>query len=125
MIEIRQEGDFSKLSTFFEQCKEAVKLGDLDRYGRAGVDALRSATPRDTGLTANSWTYKIVRKQDSVSLVFENSNMTDEGTPIVVLLQYGHNTPSGTYVEGVDFINPALTPIFNKLAEDAWREVNK
>lgn len=124
MITIRQEGDFSKLSSFFEKLKEVVKFGILDKYGRAGVEALSSATPiGETGETANSWYYKISRTETSVSIIFCNSNVTSNGTPIAILLQYGHGTRNGGYVEGVDYINPAIIPIFEEIADEAWREV--
>jgi hypothetical protein len=124
MITIRQEGDFSKLSSFFEKLKEVVKFGILDKYGRAGVEALSSATPiGETGETANSWYYKISRTETSVSIIFCNSNVTSSGTPIAILLQYGHGTRNGGYVEGVDYINPAIVPIFEEIADEAWREV--
>lgn len=124
MITIRQKGDFSKFNTFLERIKEVVKLGDLDKYGRAGVEALASATPKDSGLTANSWTYEIVRSNGSVSIQFNNSNI-NKGVPIAIILQYGHGTRNGGWVEGIDYINPAIQPIFNKIADDAWKEVTK
>ena len=124
MITIRQEGDFSKLSSYFEKLKEVVKFGILDKYGRAGVEALSSATPiGETGETADSWYYKISRTETSVSIIFCNSNVTPNGTPIAILLQYGHGTRNGGYVEGVDYINPAIVPIFEEIADEAWREV--
>lgn len=124
MITIRQKGDFSKFNTFLERIKEVVKLGDLDKYGRAGVEALASATPKDSGLTANSWTYEIVRSNGSVSIQFNNNNI-NKGVPIAIILQYGHGTRNGGWVEGIDYINPAIQPIFNKIADDAWKEVTK
>ena len=124
MISFRQKGDFSNLSRFLEKAKEAVKVGDLDKYGREGVAALASATPIDSGLTANSWSYEIVRENGSVSIVFNNSNIQN-GVPIAVILQYGHGTGTGGWVQGRDYINPAIRPIFDKIAENAWREVTK
>jgi hypothetical protein len=124
MITFRHKGDFSKFSKYLERAKEAVRLGDLDKYGREGVAALASATPVDTGLTANSWYYTIVRKNGSVSIEFSNSNIQN-GVPIAVILQYGHGTGTGGWVEGRDYINPAIRPIFDKIANDAWREVTK
>lgn len=124
MISFRQKGDFSNLSRFLEKAKEAVKIGDLDKYGREGVAALASATPIDSGLTANSWSYEIVRENGSVSIVFNNSNIQN-GVPIAVILQYGHGTGTGGWVQGRDYINPAIRPIFDKIAENAWREVTK
>lgn len=124
MITFRQKGDFSNLSRFFERVKEAVKIGDLDKYGRAGVAALSSATPVDTGKTAASWTYKIVRQNGSVSIEFHNTNI-QKGVPIAIILQTGHATGTGGWVEGRDYINPAIQPIFDKIAKEAWEEVTK
>lgn len=122
MITFRQKGDFSKLTKFLEMAKESVHLGALDKYGREGVAALSSATPVDTGLTANSWNYKIERRSGSVSIVFFNSNIQN-GVPIAIILQYGHGTRNGGWVQGRDYINPAIQPIFDRITEDAWKEV--
>lgn len=124
MISFRQKGDFSKLTRYFERVKEAVRRGELDKYGREGVAALASATPVDSGLTASSWYYEIVRTNNSISINFLNSNIQN-GVPIAVILQLGHGTGTGGWVEGRDYINPALRPIFDKIANDAWREVTK
>ena len=124
MITFRQKGDFSKFSKYLERAKNAVRFGDLDKYGREGVAALASATPIDSGLTAQSWSYEIVRKDGSVSINFNNSNIQN-GVPIAVILQYGHGTGTGGWVQGRDYINPAIQPIFDKIANDAWREVTK
>ena len=124
MITFRQKGDFSKLTRYFERIKESVKLGDLNKYGREGVAALSSATPVDTGKTASSWYYTIEQKEGSVSITFHNSNIQN-GVPIAIILQYGHGTGTGGWVEGRDYINPAIQPIFDKIAEDAWKEVAK
>ena len=124
MITFRQKGDFSKLNKYLERTKEAVKLGELDKYGREGVAALASATPTDSGLTARSWYYEIKRQNGSVSIVFKNSNI-NEGVPIAIILQYGHGTGTGGWVQGIDYINPAIQPIFDKIAENAWKEVTK
>lgn len=115
-------GDFSKTKKFLEQCKEVVKLGDLDKYGREGVRALSEATPKGTGLTASSWGYQIKRSRDSVTIEWTNSNVVD-GVSIAVILQYGHATRTGGYVQGRDYINPAIQPIFDQIANDAWKEV--
>lgn len=122
MITFRQKGDFSKFNRYLERLKEAVKLGDLNKYGRQGVQALSSATPIESGETANSWYYKINRTKESVAITFHNSNIQN-GVPIAIILQYGHGTGTGGYVEGKDYINPAIQPIFDKIAEDAWKEV--
>lgn len=124
MITFRQKGDFSKLTKYFERVKEVVKLGNLDKYGREGVAALSSATPKDTGLTASSWYYEIENKNGSAKITFNNSNIQN-GVPIAIILQYGHGTRNGGWVEGIDYINPAIRPIFEKIANDAWREVTR
>jgi hypothetical protein len=107
-----------------ENVRRAVRLSDLDKYGREGVAALASATPVDSGLTASSWYYEIVRTNGSVTINFNNSNIQN-GVPIAVILQYGHATGTGGYVQGRDYINPAIRPIFDRIANDAWREVTK
>lgn len=124
MVTFRQKGDFSKLSSFLEKAKEAVNLGDLDRYGRAGVAALSSATPKDSGKTSDSWYYEITRRKGSVRISFHNSNVQN-GVPIAIILQYGHGTRTGGWVEGRDYINPAIRPIFEQIADTAWKEVTK
>ena len=124
MITFRQKGDFSNMSKFLERAKEAIKIGNLDKYGRAGVVALSSATPVDTGKTAASWTYAIVRQNGSVSIEFHNTNI-QKGIPIAIILQTGHATGTGGWVEGRDYINPAIQPIFDKIAKEAWEEVTK
>jgi hypothetical protein len=124
LITFRQKGDFSKASRYFERLKEAAKLGVLDKYGREGVAALASATPTETGLTASSWTYEIERKGNSVSIVYKNSNI-NKGVPIAVILQYGHGTGTGGWVQGRDYINPAIQPVFDRIADEAWKEVTK
>ena len=124
MISFRQKGDFSKLNHFLERAKEAARVSILDKYGRAGVEALSSATPVDTGETAKSWYYKIEHTNGSAHIVFCNSHI-NEGVPIAIILQYGHGTGTGGWVEGIDYINPAIQPIFNKIADAAWKEVTK
>jgi hypothetical protein len=124
MISFRHKGDFSKFTNFLERAKESVRMGDLDRYGREGVAALASATPVDSGQTASSWYYEIRQNKGSVSIIFNNSHI-NAGVPIAIILQYGHGTGTGGWVEGRDYINPAIQPIFDRLANDAWREVTK
>lgn len=124
MVTFRQKGDFSKLTKFLERAKEVVHLGDLDQYGRAGVAALASATPVDTGLTARSWRYEIVQEKGVARILFCNSNIQN-GVPIAIILQYGHGTGTGGWVQGRDYINPAIQPIFDQIAKEAWREVTK
>ena len=122
MISFRQKGDFSKLSRYLEKAKGAIRLGELDKYGREGVAALASATPVESGQTARSWYYKVERTKESVSINFYNSNIQN-GVPIAIILQYGHGTGTGGWVQGRDYINPAVRPIFDRLANEAWREV--
>ena len=124
MISFKQKGDFSKLTGFLERIKESVEIGDLDKFGRAGVEALSSATPVNTGKTANSWYYEIENKNGVATISFNNSNIQN-GVPIAIILQYGHGTGTGGWVEGRDYINPAIRPIFDEIAENAWREVTK
>lgn len=124
MISFRQKGDFSKLTSYLERVREAAKIGTLDRYGKEGVAALKSATPVDSGKTADSWYYEITRTSSSVSIVFNNSNIND-GVPIAIILQMGHGTGTGGWVQGRDYINPAIQPVFDKIANDAWKEVSK
>lgn len=124
MIKFRHKGDFSKSMRTLERMKNAVHLGLLDKYGQEGVAALASATPVNTGLTARSWYYKISYTSNSVTISFNNSNIQN-GVPIAIILHYGHGTRNGGWVEGVDYIKPAIRPVFDKIADEAWREVTK
>ena len=124
MIKFRHKGNFTKLTRYLERAKEAVRLGDLDRYGREGVAALASVTPIDSGQTASSWYYKIENKNRVASITFYNSNVQN-GVPIAIILQYGHGTRHGGWVEGRDYINPAIQPIFDKIVDEAWKGVTK
>ena len=124
MIRFKQTGDFSKLTKFFEKAKETIHVGDLDKYGKEGVNALSSATPVESGVTASSWYYEIINKQGTVRISFHNSNIQN-GVPIAIILQYGHATKNGGWVQGRDYINPAIQPIFDKISKEAWKEVAK
>lgn len=124
MISFRQKGDFSKLTRFLERMKEGIRLGELDKYGREGVAALSSATPVESGLTASSWYYEITNKKSQARITFYNSNVQN-GVPIAIIIQYGHGTGTGGWVEGRDYINPAVRPVFDKIADAAWKEVTK
>lgn len=124
MINFRQTGDWSKTTNFMKRLKQRKYLSSLDKYGQRGVDALSSATPVDTGKTANSWSYEIRKNDKKVSIVFKNSNIVN-GVPIAIILQYGHGTRNGGWVEGRDYINPAIQPIFDKIVKEAWGEVTK
>jgi hypothetical protein len=124
MITFRQKGDFSRLNGYLERAKRTMNLSILDKYGREGVAALASATPVDTGKTASSWYYRIDNRPGSISITFNNSNIQN-GVPIAIVLHYGHGTGTGGWVEGRDYINTAIQPVFDKLANEAWREVTK
>lgn len=124
MISFRQKGDFSNLTKYLEKAKNVAKIGSLDKFGREGVAALSSATPVDTGLTASSWYYEIKHEKGSATISFHNSNIQN-GVPIAIILQYGHGTRNGGWVEGRDYINPAIQPVFDKITNEAWKEVTK
>ena len=124
MISFKQKGNFSTLTSFLKKIKDAVEPGGLDKYGREGVAALASATSVDTGRTAASWYYKIVNRKGSTTISFYNSNVQN-GVPIAVILQYGHGTRNGGWVQGRDYINPAIRPVFDKIANEAWKEVTR
>lgn len=124
MISFRQKGDFSKLTRYLEKVKEAVRVGNLDKYGREGVAALASVTPVDTGNTAGAWYYEISHTKGSSAIYFCNSNI-NKGVSIAIILQYGHGTRNGGWVQGRDYINPAIQPVFDRIADEAWKEVTK
>lgn len=124
MITFRHKGDFSGTTRYFKRIKEAAYLKILDKYGRQGVVALSSATPVDSGTTASSWYYEIENQNGAYKILFCNSHI-NKGVPIAIILQYGHGTGTGGWVEGRDYINPAIQPIFDQIVEEAWREVTK
>ena len=124
MVTLRADGDFTKTRRFIERLKETVQLGILDKYGKEGVKVLSEATPVDTGETSRSWSYKINREKNSATLSFYNSNVVD-GVSVAIVLQYGHGTRNGGWVEGRDYINPAIQPEFNKIVDDLTKEVSK
>lgn len=124
MITFRHKGDFSRTSNFLKRSKEMDIRRVLERYGKQGVAALASATPVDSGFTASSWYYEIETTNTNSTIKFCNSNIQN-GVPIAVILQYGHGTGTGGWVEGRDYINPAIKPVFDKIVNDAWREVTK
>ena len=125
MIRFSQRGDFKKITGFLEKAKETVKMGDLNKYGREGVEALRKATPKDSGYTASCWEYRIEHDKAGSSIVFYNTNIADDWAPIAILIQYGHATGTGGFVKGRDYINPAIQPIFDRIAQEAWKEVTR
>lgn len=122
MIKITNRGNFDKTFKFMKSMKDRRYLEILNRYAQEGVDALEAATPRDTGKTAESWGYRIERTDHSAIIYFTNDN-APYGVSVAFLIQYGHATKNGGYVQGIDYINPALRPVFEKMAENAWKEV--
>lgn len=122
MISFKHKGDFSKLTKYLNTLKSKNYLNIVQKYAQRGVDALASATPVDSGLTARSWYYKIEDKNGRITISFCNSNIQN-GVPIAIIIQYGHGTGTGGWVEGRDYINPSIQPIFNEIANEAWREV--
>lgn len=121
-VNFEVSGGFTKTERFLNRMKRREYLNVLDEFGRDGVQALRNATPVDSGATAEAWDYEIKRTRDYTEIVWTNSNIND-GVPIAVILQYGHGTGTGGYVQGRDYINPAIRPIFDKIAEKAWKVV--
>lgn len=123
MIIINHKGDFNNTRRFFKRFLEARFLKNLNKYGQEGVEALAAATPTDTGKTASSWYYEISRSGSSFSISWANSHVND-GVNIAVIIQLGHGTGTGGYVAGRDYINPAIRPIFDRIAQDIWKEVS-
>ena len=123
MIKIRQKGDFTKTTKYLERAKRGINLKSLKKYAIEGVEALKSNTPVDTGLTAESWYYEMTNENGKIKISCCNSNIQN-GVPIAIILQYGHATGNGGWVEGRDYINPSIQPLFDKLVEKAWKEVN-
>lgn len=121
-IEVKSKGNFKKTYSFLERAKEGFDMGILDKYGRMGVEALEMATPMDTGLAAASWYYTIERDGKNVSLCFCNSDI-ENFVPVAIILQYGHATKNGGWVQGIDYINPALEPVFVQLVDEVWKGV--
>lgn len=122
MIRISHSGDFKNTEGLFKRVKEQRYLRALKRYAEMGVEALSKATPVDTGKTASSWSYEIVTTREGYTIYWNNGNL-NRGVSIALLLQYGHGTRNGGFVEGRDYINPALRPIFDEMADKAWQEV--
>lgn len=124
MIVIKKHGDYKKANSYFERLLEIVHLGILDKYGQKGVEALRAATPKGTGKTADSWYYEIQHDSNRASITWCNSN-TNEGYNIAILIQYGHGTGRGAYVQATDYVNPAMQSIFDQIANEAWEEIKR
>ena len=122
MIIIKKHGDFKKANSYMERILEIVHFGILDKYGKKGVEALQAATPKDSGITADSWYYEIKHDSTRASITWLNSN-TNQGYTIAVLVQYGHGTGTGAYVQGIDYVNPAMRGVFESIANDVWKEI--
>lgn len=124
MLTVTSKGSFKQTEAFLERMKKEDIFAVLDSYGRKGVDLLASATPTESGLTAASWYYEVVHKLGRHAIIFHNSHVVS-GEPIAILIQYGHATGTGGYVEGRDFINPVIRDLFNEIANDVWKAVNR
>lgn len=122
ILTYKTKGSFENTNKFFKKMSQKNIFKSLDKYGEEGVAALTASTPVDTGKTASSWSYEIRKTNSSISIIWKNSNIVD-GVPIAVVLQYGHGTATGGYVQGVDYINPALQPIFERISKEIWKEV--
>ena len=122
MVSFSHRGNFNKLDKFLNKMMRRDHLNVLDKYGQIGVEALKANTPVDTGKTAQSWTYEIEMAADRTTIMWLNTNVNN-GVNIAIILQYGHGTGTGGYVQGRDYINPAMRPVFDKIAEQAWKEV--
>ena len=122
MITFKQKGNFTNTTRFLERALNVLKLGELDKFGKQGVEALAIATPKGSGLTAESWKYEITHSNGSATISWYNTH-ENKGVNIAVILQYGHGTRNGGYVRGRDYINPAIQPIFDQIADSAWKEI--
>lgn len=123
VITFKQSGDLKRTYKFLRFLSSKLYLKKVESYAKKGVIALAEATPKDSGITSDSWDYEIIINDEETRIIFTNSNTIENGTPIVVLVQYGHATKNGGWVEGFDFVNPAIQPIFDEMAEDIWKEV--
>lgn len=121
-ISFTSKGSYDDTERWLKSMQKLDNSSQLEKYGQEGVNALASATPVDTGLSASKWTYEILREGKTVSIIWSNTNVVN-GTPVVILLQMGHGTRTGGYVQGRDFINPAMQPIFDRIASDVWKVV--
>ena len=123
MFSVTTSGDFHNIERFLKKNEHIDMDHYLEKFGQAGVEALRKATPKDTGLTSESWYYTIEKHKNKTTITWCNSNVVDEWYNVAIGIQYGHGTASGVYVQGVDYINPAMRTIFDELAEQIWEEV--
>ena len=123
MISVTTKGDFRNFNKFVKNMSRRDYLKIVEKYARLGVEALSEATPIDTGETASQWGYEIYTTKRTTKIIWTNDNVTRDGTPIPILLQFGHATKDGGFVQGIDFINPAMAPVFEKMVEQVWKEV--
>lgn len=123
-IKFNHKGNFNKAEKFFNRVLRRDYLNILDRYGQRGVEILQQVTPTDSGTTADSWNYGIEQGDGKVTVYWTNSN-ENNGVNIAILLMYGHATQNGSYIQGFDFVNPALRPIFKQMAYESWKEVTR
>ena len=123
VVRMSEKGDFKKTFKFLKAMQEKKFLSNLNKYGERGVQLLSENTPRDTGLTASSWYYKIEDDGETLTLTWYNSNVKKDYFNVALMLQYGHATKNGGWVEGIDYINPALKPLFDEMEKDIWEEV--
>lgn len=124
MIRVRHRGNFNKIQKFFNRMTGEGYLNELSKYGEMGVAALAAATPEDTGLTASKWSFLIKQDQNKTTITWTNDN-ENQGVNVALILQYGHGTGTGGYVTGIDYINPAMKPVFKQIADQAWKAVTK
>lgn len=122
MIKLSSQGDYSKLTNFLQKALHKFDASILDKYGRRGVAALQAATPIDSGLASESWYYEIEQSSDGAAIYFCNNDI-ENGFPVAIMLQYGHGTGTGGWVEGRDYINPAIQPVFDEIVQECWKEV--
>lgn len=125
MIKVTESGSFSKTMSFLGRAKRRSEFSSLEKYGPMGVAALAAATPKESGETAASWYYEVVQRPGYYAIHWSNSHVVGDITPVAVLIQYGHGTKNGGFVQGVDYINPAMRPIFEQMANEMWKEVTK
>ena len=122
MFKLSTSGTFSSTESFLKRLLGGDQYGGLEKYGQMGVDALANATPRDSGETATSWRYSITRKRGGATIEWFNTHVVS-GVNIAIILQYGHGTGTGGFVQGRNYINPAIQPVFDKIADEVWEKV--
>lgn len=123
-ISITHRGEYSKITMYLKNLLRKDYTSIVRKYADQGLEALREYTPKDTGLTANSWSYEIEQTRTSIKVTYLNSNV-NKHINIALIIQYGHGTGTGGWVEGIDYINPALKPVFEQMAAECWREVKR